>query len=133
MEKIIIYTNETCGYCKQIKEELTKNKIEFEEKSTGNFLEEWQEVVILTNMPNVPTVFYKNNYFAPSRDYRNVEHLIEILKNFNESNHSIEKQVFEKIKTLTYNVNVAFSRVDQLLKQIETKLNTKENVDKSTD
>ena len=34
MEKIEIYTMETCAYCKTIKEELTKNNIEFKEKST---------------------------------------------------------------------------------------------------
>ena len=34
MNKIEIYTNETCGYCKQVKEELSKNNIEFEEKDT---------------------------------------------------------------------------------------------------
>ena len=27
--KLEIYTNETCPYCKQIKEELTKNNIDF--------------------------------------------------------------------------------------------------------
>ena len=30
--KIEIYTNSNCPYCKTIKEELNKNKIEFEEK-----------------------------------------------------------------------------------------------------
>ena len=34
MNKIEIYTNETCGYCKQVKEELSKNNIEFEERDT---------------------------------------------------------------------------------------------------
>ena len=30
MKKIIIYTNETCPYCKQVKEKLTEEKIKFE-------------------------------------------------------------------------------------------------------
>ena len=29
---ITIYTNSTCGYCKQLKDELNKNDIEFKEK-----------------------------------------------------------------------------------------------------
>ena len=37
----------------------------------------------------------------------------------------------EKVKTLSYSINMAFGRLDQLLRQIETKLN-KEDEHKST-
>ena len=63
MEKIIIYTNEQCPYCKIVKEELTKNEIKFENKFTKDFIEEWDGVVGLTGSAQVPTIFYKDNYF----------------------------------------------------------------------
>ena len=133
MEKIIIYTNETCPYCKQIKEKLTEEKIEFENKLTSEFKNEWQDVIDLTGMPTVPTIYYKNNYFIPNRDFGNVEGLIVLLKNYKESEFSESRQILERMKTLNTNMIMAFSRMDGILRQIETKLNTKEDVNKSTD
>tara|TARA_R110002020_G_C15858549_1_gene736900 strand:+ start:180 stop:581 length:402 start_codon:yes stop_codon:yes gene_type:complete len=133
MKKTIIYTNETCSHCKTIKEELTKNNIKFEERLTSKFEKEWMEIIRLTNMAMVPTICYENNYFIPQRDFGNVEGLINLLENFKESSFSEEKQLIEMIKTLSYNILMAFQRVDSVLKQIETKLNIEENVDKSTD
>ena len=132
MKKLIIYTNESCLYCKQIKEELTKNNIEFENKLTSEFKDEWTDVVSLTSMPTVPTIYYKENYFIPGRDFNTASHLVNIIKEFKVCSFSNETQVLEKIKTLNYNISMAFKGLDQLLKQIETKLNIKENEYKST-
>ena len=130
MSEITIYTNEQCPYCKQIKEELNKNNIEFKERLTKDWVEKWQDITSLTGMPTVPTIYFKNNYFVPSRDFNNVQHLINILNNFEESKFSIEQQTFEKLKTLNHNINIAFGKTDQLLRQIET--NTKKDEHKST-
>jgi len=123
---MIIYTNETCPYCKQIKEELTKVNIEFEERSTKDFKDEWQNIISLTGMPTVPTIHYKDNYFVPGRDFGNAQHLVNMIKKFKMCSFSLETQTLEKIKTLNYGINTAFGKVDELLRQIETKLNTKE-------
>jgi len=132
MEKIIIYTNEVCPYCKQVKEELTKNKIEFEVRLTSEFETEWQNITNLTGMPTVPTVYFKNNYFVPSRDFGNSQGLINVLENFKESEFSEPRQALERTKTLNYNMIMAFNRMDGILRQIETKLNT-EDEHKSND
>ena len=131
MEKIIIYTNEKCPYCKQVKEELTKNKIEFENRFTKDSEEEWKNIINLTVMGNVPTLHYKNSYLTPGRDFANPQALLNLLKNFEELNFSETRQILERTKTLNYNILMAFNRLDQLLRQIETKLNTDEH--KSTD
>ena len=125
--KITIYTNETCPYCKQIKEELNKENIKFNEKLTKDYIEEWNNISNLTGLPTVPTIYFKNNYFVPGRDFGNVQHLINVLNNFEESKFSIDKQVFERIKTLNHNINIAFGRLDKLLREIETKINTDEH------
>ena len=132
MNKIIIYTNEQCAYCKSIKEDFNKNDIEFEEKSSTVWKDEWQEIVNLTGMPTVPTIKYNNEYFVPGRDFGNGEQLISMLKAYTDSPYKQSKRVFERIKTLNYNIHQAFVRMDQLLKQIENKLNIKENEHKST-
>ena len=128
---ITIYTNSTCGYCKQLKDELNKNNIEFKEKLTQDFTVEWQDVVNLTGLPTTPTIKYKEEYFVPGRDYQNPQQLMNILETFPDSSHDYNRRAFERIKTLNYNMSVAFGRLDQLLRQIETKINTDEH--KSTD
>jgi len=126
MEKIIIYTQETCGYCKVVKDALNKENIEFEERLTNEHLNDWKKITSLTNMPTTPTIYYKENYFVAGRDFPNPEVLINILKDFvNIGDVSLFK-VLENIKTLNFNMGNAFGRLDQLLRKIETKLNTEE-------
>ena len=133
MEKIIVYAQNTCGYCNKVKEELTKNNIEFEIKLIDEFQDEWDKVVSLTNLPTTPTIYYKNNYFIPQRDFNSPQNLIELLKNFKEYEFDLSYQNNEMLKTLNYNISIAFGRLDQLLRKIE--INTKKEKDehKSTD
>ena len=123
MKKIIIYTQDTCGYCETVKDELTKNNIEFEVRLINEFQNEWNKIVGLTNLPTTPTVYYKENYFIPGRDFGNANNLIDILKNYKQSEFKTSIQVLEKVKTMNYNIATAFSRLDQLLRTIEQKIN----------
>ena len=59
--------------------------------------------------------------------------LINILKTFKDSPYDESRQILEKMKTLNFSINMAFGKLDQLLRQIENKLNTEENGNKSTD
>ena len=127
MKKVVIYTNDTCPYCKQVKEKLNEEKIEFEIRKTKDFKQEFQQMVDLVGLSTVPTILYKNNYLVPNRDFGNPDGLVHILKNFEESSFSESRQALEKVKTLNQNMIMAFHRVDQLLKQIETKINTDEH------
>ena len=120
--QIKIYTNEACPYCKQIKEELTKNNIDFDELLTNDNKLNWQAVVALTNIPNVPTIEFNNDFFVPGRDFTNPQHLVNRLKSFKKSKYTDAKQSHEKIKTLNYNMSVAFSKIDQILTKIENKI-----------
>ena len=127
MNKIEIYTASTCGYCKTLKDELTKNNIEFEEKLTTDFKDEYQAIVNLTGLATTPTIKYKGEYFIPGRDYGNPQQLINILESFQSSEYDDSRRVLERIKTLNFHINTAFGRLDQLLRKIETKINTDEH------
>ena len=129
--KLEIYTNETCPYCKQIKEELTKNNIDFEDKLTSDFKDEYQSIVSLTGMPTVPTIKYANEYFLPGRDFQNPQQLTNLLETFEVSKYDDSRRVLERVKTLNFHINTAFGRLYQLLRKIETKIN-KEDEHKST-
>ena len=122
MSKITIYTNETCPYCKQIKEELTKNNIEFENILTTDDLEEWQSIVNFTGMPTVPTICMNGEYFVPGRDFGNADLLIKLINNYTPSLYTAAEDALERIKTLNYNMSMAFNRTNQILTKIEEKL-----------
>jgi glutaredoxin 3 len=122
MENITIYTQNTCGYCKTIKDELVKNNLKFKEKLTTEHSTEWNNIVGLTGMPTTPTIYYKGNYFVPGRDFGNAENLINIIKNYKQSEFQMPFQVLEKVKTMNYNMATAFQRLDQLLRTIEQKI-----------
>ena len=127
MNKIIIYSNATCPYCKQIKEELTKNNIEFKNVLTNDEKDNWQAIVDLTGMPTVPTLNFNGNYLVPGRDFGNAANLVKLIQNYKESNFTIQEITLEKLKTLNYNISTAFNRTNQLLTQIETKIKTDEH------
>ena len=125
MEKIVIYTNKSCPYCKSVKEYLKTQDVEFEEKLIEDIKEEWNQVNNLTSVATVPTIYYKNNYFVAGRDFPNPEVLVNILKNFKGNSDVSLFKVLENIKTLNYNMATAFGRLDQLLRQVEQKIDKK--------
>ena len=131
MNKIEIYTNNNCKYCQQLKDELSKNNIKFKEKLTSDFRDEYQQIVNLTGIPTTPTIKYEGEYFVPGRDYGNPQQLINLLETFKSSEYNDSRRVLERVKTLNFHINTAFGRLDQLLRKIETKINTDEH--KSTD
>jgi glutaredoxin len=133
-KKLIIYTNETCPYCKKVKEELKNDGgFKVETKLTSEFTEEFRQLANLLGMGTVPLVVFEGNYFLPARDFRDEKHLLAILNSVVESKYSLDEMTYQRLITLNYNISVAFNRVDNILKEIETKLNTEENVNKSTD
>jgi len=120
--KIRVYTNEVCPYCKQVKKELTKNNIEFEDLLTINNKDNWQAIVNLTGMPTVPTVCFDDQYLVPGRDFSSADSLIKLIQNYKTSNFTTQEITLEKLKTLNYNISTAFNRTNQILTQIENKL-----------
>lgn len=131
MDKIILYTNSTCGYCSAVKEELKNINLDFEERPTLEYAEEWQDVVNITGVATVPTINFDDEYFLPGRDFQNAKQIVERLQSSKVVKTDKLQRTFERVKTLSYNINMAFGKLDQLLRQIETKINTDEH--KSTD
>ena len=128
---ITIYTNETCPYCKSIKAELKEHDIKYKEKLTKDHTEEYQGIVNLTGMNTIPAIIINDEYYIPGRDFQNAQHLLNIIETHNDTSFDLSRRTLERIKTLNYNINIAFGRLDQLLRKIETKINTDEH--KSTD
>ena len=126
MEKLTIYTNESCPYCKTIKETLEKEKIKFNERLISEFGEEWNNIGDLIGVSQLPTLVFNEEHFVPGRDFFNPEHLVSIIKASKKSKFDYSVRSFERIKTLNFNIFNAFNRLDLTLKNIENKLNDEE-------
>ena len=120
--EIVLYTQSTCKNCQSIKDALAKKNIEFTERPIEDFKEEWHEVVSTTWWSGTPVILFKDNYFVPERDFNHEGHVIEILNTFEKPKHDDSVVALERIKTLNSNINIAFGRLDQLLRQIEQKI-----------
>ena len=132
-EKITIYTNETCPYCKTIKDKLKESSIEFIEKDIVKSKEKWEEIYNLTGMPTTPTIEIDGEFLVPGRDFQQPEHLVEIIPNFKKSKYNDNRRILELLKTLNFNIFTAFQRLDFRLQQIENNTKKeKENEHKST-
>jgi glutaredoxin len=122
MDRIRIYTDENCPYCKTVKEELEKKDIKFINMDTTEYKVAWEDVVNLTGIPTVPTIECGDEFFVSGRDFGNPTHLINIIENYREYNYDYARRTLEKVKTLNYTISMAFARLDQTIKQIENKI-----------
>ena len=115
---------------------MEKEEIKFIEKSTPDCLDEWNNIVELTNLPTVPTLVLDNNYFIPGRDFTNPQHLIGKIKDYKPVKVDNERKVLERLKTFNFQVSTAFNRIQSLLNNIDIKLSVldkrEENEHKST-
>ena len=117
----IIYTNKCCGYCGTTKEKFDEEKVEFIEKDTNDFSNEWNEVARLTGLPTFPTIKFNGNYYIPGRDFQNPEQIVEYIKNWNSENEigqDINVRLLEAFKTLAFTLNRSLNRLQGDLQQL---------------
>ena len=121
-EKIIVYTNSNCSNCKQLKDILEQKNIDFVEKVTDNFKEEWNQVMYAIGVGITPTVLFKNTYFVPGRDFNNPNQVVEMLNYFEKPTLDNDILILERIKTLNYNIATTLTDLDRVIKNINNKL-----------
>jgi glutaredoxin len=88
MNKIFIFTLNTCGHCHELKKSLNELEIDFTELEVTKNLELWQTVVNKVGNDLLPTIFVSINggdtgpIFMPERDYKTKDDIIKIIKNY---------------------------------------------------
>ncbi len=55
-KKVIIYTTPTCPYCKQVKDYLKENEIEYQEMDVANDSDKAQEMIDKSGQMGVPVI-----------------------------------------------------------------------------
>lgn len=56
MSKVMVYSTPTCPYCNMVKEFLTENKVEFEEKNVAEDEAAAKEMIEKTGQQGVPVI-----------------------------------------------------------------------------
>jgi len=57
MKEVIIYTTQTCGYCKMAKEFFDANNVQYKDYDVGADLEKRKEMIERSGQMGVPVIF----------------------------------------------------------------------------
>ena len=115
-KEIIIYTMDSCPYCKEIKDLLKEKNIKFTEKDRAEFTGEWFRVVQLTGIPMFPTFTVDGEYFVPTRDFRNSNEAANIMEYMTSKEYKkwdIQTKIYEKLKTTGLNIHNQFVNLNK--------------------
>lgn len=83
-----IFTLNGCSHCVVLKEELTKNNIQFKEFEVNEHKELYDEVIKITKVDALPTVFLQNPetqsgpIFVAGRDFETKEMALKKIKKY---------------------------------------------------
>ena len=123
MRELKVYTQEGCGYCDDTKDHLKENNIEFTNKDTELFSDEWNAIMAITGIGMTPTLIYGNNILIQGRDFNSIEEIPFALKVYDNIYNSNSSLALEKIKSFEYNISEAMRIVLSELAEIKEKLN----------
>jgi glutaredoxin len=85
---VIIFTMNGCGHCHDLKKELNKLKISFNEIDISNNKKIWDQVIQQTGDNVVPTIYItekntdKGVVFIPGKDFNNKDEGINLIKKY---------------------------------------------------
>lgn len=88
MNEIIIFTLDGCVHCDNLKNEMKSQTIPFTEIEITINQKIWNQVVEQTGHNVLPTIFIKKEntetgpVYVPDRDFKSVDEIIPILKNY---------------------------------------------------
>lgn len=80
-----VYSVENCPYCKELKEMLTKDGVEFIDVDVNKpeNEEEFNKLYELTKCDDVPMVKVGNQILVPNVSFRSISELFSLIKSFN--------------------------------------------------
>lgn len=88
MKRVILYTMKGCPHCKNIKEELIQNKINFEERDVDRYNRQYERFVNETGSEYLPAfILYdikRGSKFTmvPDDDFDTIEEAVDKVKKF---------------------------------------------------
>jgi glutaredoxin len=123
LKEVIVYTQSTCPFCKQLKEQMDTEGIKYTEKEWTEYPEEWARVSETTQLGVFPTVEIDGEFLVPRRDFQQVPQGIQriiAMANPERLSSSNETKLLEQFKTLNYNMSNAFQQLGKTLQPLQT-------------
>tara|TARA_R110000787_G_scaffold261748_2_gene367095 strand:+ start:13842 stop:14114 length:273 start_codon:yes stop_codon:yes gene_type:complete len=87
MKSILLYSEDGCPWCTDLKKQLTENNIKFLVRDVQKYAKEWELVVTLTENEYVPSLCIidhtskEKTYVVPDRDFEDINEAIDKVKN----------------------------------------------------
>jgi|TARA_Y100001973_G_C5137164_1_gene300951 glutaredoxin len=87
MKTILLYSEEGCPWCDEIKKRLHEKNIRFLVRDVQKYAKEWELVTTLTENEYVPALCMldhdtkKKTYLVPDKDFEDINEAIEKLQN----------------------------------------------------
>jgi glutaredoxin len=122
LNEVIIYTQSTCPYCTNMKKAMDDEGIKYVEKEFTKFNKEWNSVVETTQIPVFPTIKIGDEFLAARRDFQQVSQAIQriiVMADPERSTLSREIRMIEGLKTLNYNMSMAFQQQSNQMKPLQ--------------
>jgi len=86
MNTVLVYSEDGCPWCTDIKQELVKNNILFLERDVQKYKKEWELITTITENEYVPALCLLNHetkektYLIPDRDFDDINEAISKVK-----------------------------------------------------
>lgn len=83
---LVIFTMKGCPYCVEFKDKLSEESIQYHDLDINDHTEEYDMFMQIVGNDLVPSFMIiddkkKSEFFAPDRDYEEIDEAIEIIKN----------------------------------------------------
>jgi glutaredoxin len=125
--EIKLFTQPTCFYCKNVKDKLTENGIEFTEIDITQDENRygWNLVTRMSGLGMTPTVQFKDQIWSPQRDFTDPNSLVQRLKYFIENPlpTPTEDEKFMVLLNGIKNLSLSIQKTHQSVVNIQGKLN----------
>ena len=125
--KIKMYTQPNCLYCKNIKDAFVENEIDYDEIdiTKEENREEWNLVTRLSGLGLTPTITFRDQIWAPNRDFQDAKGLTQRLVYFRDNplTEPSEEDKFQILLNSTKNLAMSLSNLHQLIMNVHTKVN----------
>ena len=120
-KNIIMYTMKSCGYCVQMKKSLNESEVQFEERDSKEWKEDWEKVKAITRSAVFPTFVIGKEYLVPNRDFNSPKEAVQVLQYYKTAyqEESSLTEVIELVKNSIYMIKMTLDEIKKLEKRFD--------------
>ena len=123
--EVSVYTQDEIPLCKQIIDNLTEEGISFIEKPIKDIQEEWDNIILITNQVQLPTLVINGEYLVANRDFKNAPQAIDIIRRIGKEGTilpSIEIRTLEGFKNMANGFQQALMNLGKQIHTLDQKI-----------